>query len=75
MEELKIRILNLENKKLTAEIKKLSMEQKKLETEEKKMQTVIDFIELKKSYLCKLNLEFPESLQTACEAGSLLSTQ
>ena len=76
MEELEIKILNLENEKLTAEIKKLSMEQKKLETEEKKMQTEIDFIELKKSYLlCKLNIEFPECLQTACDAGSLLSTQ
>ena len=75
MEELEIKILNLENEKLTAEIKKLSMEQKKLETEEKKMQTEIDFIELKKSDLCKLNIEFPECLQTACDAGSLLSTQ
>ena len=49
MEELEIKILNLENEKLTAEIKKLSMEQMKLETKEKKMQTEIDFIELKKN--------------------------
>ena len=48
MEDLEIKILNLENEKLAAEIKKLSMEQKKLETEAKNMQTEIDFIELKK---------------------------
>ena len=64
MEELKIKILNLENKKLTAEIKKLSMEQKKLETEEKKMQTVIDFIELK-NILSSLQIKFRISRKLA----------
>ena len=44
IEELEIKIHNIENQKLIAEIKKLSTEQKKLETEEKKMQTEIKFI-------------------------------
>ena len=64
MEELEIKILNLENEKLTAEIKKLSMEQKKLETEEKKMQTEIDFIELKK---------IPSSLQIKYKMSRMLA--
>ena len=73
MEELEIKILNLENGKLTAEIKKLSMEQRN----RRKENTNGNWLHRTKKVicLCKLHFEFPECLQTACEAGSLLSIQ